>query len=837
MDILLVSHFHWDREWYRPFEVFRSRLVDAIDAVLDELERDPGFCFVLDGQAIVLEDYLEVRPERRATLTDGLRAGRLAAGPWYVQPDSLLPSGETHVRNLLHGRAVAGELGPVSHVAYVPDSFGHPGQLPQLFAGFGLEPFVYWRGNGSEIDELGALYVWRAPDGSRVRAWHLTEGYFSAGGLDADGDARATAERVREVIKRIEAAMRPGEPVLLMNGFDHLPADTTTGIVANELGALRVLLDDAATHLPAASALPEWQGELTGGRLTNLLPGVWSARMPLKLRNRAIETLLTAWAEPWVAFGRALGLADERPALTRAWRTLLCNQAHDSICGCSIDPVHERMVARYDDAEGLGRATVQRVLERLAGRTVTRPSPWQAAQNVVVFNASPQPRTDVVRVPLEGFPPWRISATRFDMHPLMMPSFAGVTVDGHPARLVSSDDPTRVRFLPGIGGLDVEFVAPGVPAFGCRRFAVAPADAAPDDIDEGRTITNDDVNVTVADDGTLTVDLAGTTYSGLFAVEDAIDRGDAYDADPDPPRPVTGTVAVRRARHASGIERLDIERELTDLGSLRIEATVARGVPFVRARVRFDNRAPDHRLRLRFPAGAAVEQFDAATMFDTARRTTRPVDDGGWVHPAPRTFAHQGWIAAHGLVVGAPGLPETEVTPAGDILVTLVRSVGSMSRLELRTRPLPAGPDMPAPGAQVLTAVDATITLASTARDAGAAETGMWGVLGVGEPILPAGQSLLALDAEQSIVSACKPAEDGDGIVVRVLNPSDGVDDVTLTFGIDVTTAQPVRLDETPATDDGFDHSGRTVHLRVPPHALRSVRVRASAHPGATVSA
>ena len=108
MRVVLVSHFHWDREWYRPFEAYRGRLVDAVDRVLDLLHDDEGFRFVLDGQAVLLEDYLTVRPERRAELERGLRAGRLAAGPWYVQPDVLLPSGEALVRNLLIGRAVAG---------------------------------------------------------------------------------------------------------------------------------------------------------------------------------------------------------------------------------------------------------------------------------------------------------------------------------------------------------------------------------------------------------------------------------------------------------------------------------------------------------------------------------------------------------------------------------------------------------------------------------------------------------------------------------------------------------------------------------------------------------
>src|SRR5207244_8376101 len=132
-------------------------------------------------------------------------------------------------------------------------------------------------------------------------------------------------------------------PVLLMNGFDHLPPDRHTGEVAVAIGARRTLLDEAADALPAVDELPEWCGALTGARTTNLLPGVWSSRMPLKLRNRAVETLLTAWAEPWAAFAGALGLHDERPALEQAWRSLLCNQAHDSICGCSIDPVHEQI--------------------------------------------------------------------------------------------------------------------------------------------------------------------------------------------------------------------------------------------------------------------------------------------------------------------------------------------------------------------------------------------------------------------------------------------------------------------------------------------------------------
>ena len=185
-DVLLVSHTHWDREWYRPFEAFRARLVDTVDRVLELLDEDPGWAFLLDGQAIVLEDYLLVRPDERDRLAAAVTSGRLSVGPWYVQPDSLLPSGESHVRNLLEGRRVALSFGGCSQVAYAPDSFGHPAQFPQLFAGFGLGPFVHWRGNGDEIDRLGPIYRWEAPDGSAVLDYVLATGYFSGPDLPED---------------------------------------------------------------------------------------------------------------------------------------------------------------------------------------------------------------------------------------------------------------------------------------------------------------------------------------------------------------------------------------------------------------------------------------------------------------------------------------------------------------------------------------------------------------------------------------------------------------------------------------------------------------------------
>ncbi|MEO6889444.1 MAG: hypothetical protein ABI324_10700, partial [Ktedonobacteraceae bacterium] len=104
LNIILVPHTHWDREWYLTFQQFRIRLVRTIDKLLDILDHEPGFSyFMLDGQTIVLDDYLEVEPEQEERLKKYTRAGRILVGPWYLQPDEFLVSGESLIRNLQIG--------------------------------------------------------------------------------------------------------------------------------------------------------------------------------------------------------------------------------------------------------------------------------------------------------------------------------------------------------------------------------------------------------------------------------------------------------------------------------------------------------------------------------------------------------------------------------------------------------------------------------------------------------------------------------------------------------------------------------------------------------------
>src|SRR2546426_1635186 len=155
----LIPHTHWDREWYLPRAAFQARLIPALDDLLERLQADPGYrSFLLDGQTVLVADYLSARPERKAEVKTLVKTGRLQVGPWYVLADELIPSGEALVRNLLLGAADAERLGGRLDVLYSPDAFGHPAVWPELAREFGIRYGVLWRGpGGGAAGEGGAV--------------------------------------------------------------------------------------------------------------------------------------------------------------------------------------------------------------------------------------------------------------------------------------------------------------------------------------------------------------------------------------------------------------------------------------------------------------------------------------------------------------------------------------------------------------------------------------------------------------------------------------------------------------------------------------------------------
>ena len=441
LNIILVPHTHWDREWYQTFQQFRMRLVRAVDKLLDILDRDPNFThFMLDGQTIVLDDYLEVRPEEEARLKRYTRAGRVQIGPWYVQPDEFLVSGEALVRNLRIGLKRAAEFGEPMRVGYVPDCFGHIAQMPQILAGVGIDNAVFWRGVGSEAHK--SEFYWQAPDGTKTLVIHLSGrmGYSNARDMPLD---------LHEFVTRVELLVAPLLPkatsntLLFMNGSDHLePQDGLPAVIqaANQqLASLKPehaqmltqfgqdeqdgMYDSMQVHI---GTLPEYiaaikqhiaeageeslqvlSGEMRSSQYSHLLPSVLSTRMWIKQQSAATEHLLERWVEPLGTWAAQVGAPYPRGLVQMAWKYLLQNHPHDSICGCSIDQVHRENSARFAQSQQIGEQLLSESMHALATAVDTRPPSALASSArgefapIIVFNPAPGPRSAAVEAEVQ----------------------------------------------------------------------------------------------------------------------------------------------------------------------------------------------------------------------------------------------------------------------------------------------------------------------------------------------------------------------------------------------------------------------------------------------------
>ncbi|HZC46352.1 MAG TPA: hypothetical protein VE243_07740, partial [Candidatus Acidoferrum sp.] len=387
--LYFVVHTHWDREWYQPFQQMRARLVAMADRMIPLVERGTIPSFHFDGQTIVLDDYLEMRPQAESRLRNLIRAGKIQVGPWYVLADSFLVSGESLIRNLEIGMEIARRFGRPLDVGYLPDQFGHIAQMPQILAGFGFTTAVLWRGVGADVNRN--RFAWEALDGSSVLTVYLPNGYSNGANLPLESVDSFVA-RAEQIANR-ERDFAAGAPILVMNGTDHAEPDTRLTARINEAREISAMTFETGSlenyvrrlaELPL-DGTPRHIGELRSPLRSHLLPGVTSSRTWIKQRDFENCRALERYADPLAALANALGRdvgLNENAFLEMAWRTEIQNHPHDSICGCSVDQVHIDMRYRFDQAAMLAETAVRRAAAACLN------SRQADAAEIAVFNPS-----------------------------------------------------------------------------------------------------------------------------------------------------------------------------------------------------------------------------------------------------------------------------------------------------------------------------------------------------------------------------------------------------------------------------------------------------------------
>ena len=763
--VSIVPHTHWDREWYEPFQTFRMKLVELLDVLIPLMESDPSYArFMLDGQMAVLDDYLEVRPENEARLRALTEAGRISVGPWYILMDEFLVSGETIVRDLEMGIERGRDFGGVMEVGYLPDMFGHVAQMPQILRQAGFRDAVLWRGVGSAVTKNG--FLWEGPDGSVVRTELLPVGYGNGAALPED--PRALVRRVTDHLEEVKPYLF--DELLLMNGSDHLHPQPFLGATVAEANAAQDDLTFTITTLPDYLSrvphdnLERWVGELRSGFRANVLMGVTSNRVDVKRANALAEHEIEHRAEPLAAL--FLPVSDYPTQLLHlAWREMIRNSAHDSICACSVDDVVDAVLHRYNEARQIGDGVARRSIKALGaslpgeGPTVINLSHRRRAGVIELVVTGDQVDLSAAQVLSEstGFPgemTLDANTVRTVLGLLQGPKIENdawiqeVTVadeeDGlHLSLLIGPEEVPGVPIAEAkqdvytaLGArpdamVHMKMVQPKirrilarsteVPGYGWSPFAPAALSNEASVTAEGAVTLSNGLLTVVVDDQEGTFSLNGT--SGFGRLVDGGDHGDSYNYSPpsadliiDRPTSVSIDVTEQGPVRATAVlvSTYEIPAAINDDTSertgtrpleVRTELSLLADDPALRVSTTFMNLARDHRLRVHLPLPEPTDHSLAECAFDIVRRGL--VAEGRFDELGLPTFPSRRFVRAGGLTVVHEGLNEYELVDivdgkAHEMALTLVRSTGMLSRLGMRYRPLPAGPLTPVEGLQLV---------------------------------------------------------------------------------------------------------------------------------------
>ncbi|ADD01829.1 glycoside hydrolase family 38 [Thermoanaerobacter italicus Ab9] len=817
----IIPHTHWDREWYFTFEQARVMLVYFMDELLEVLEKDDEFkYFILDGQAVILEDYLEVNPQNKERIINLVKSGRLIIGPWYTQTDELLVSGESIIRNLYYGISKCKEFGDYMKVGYLPDSFGQSAQIPQLLRGFGIDKVVFWRGL-SERHTKYSEFIWKSPDGSEVFAVNMPLGY--AVGKYLPHDVKKAHERVSNIIQQLKQKATT-QNVLIPNGHDQMPVQKDLTYLLSELNKIdsenRYLISNFDEYVDSVLENKEKEefdvveGELTHQKYMRIHRGIYSTRYDLKKTNFYIENLLTNYVEPILTIAYTLGFPYPHGLVEKAWKEILKNHAHDSICSCCTDNVHKDMEARFKQALEICTSLLELNLRKISEAIPSN----EKGEQLLIFNTLPYLRSGVVKSTLY---------TDKEDFEIIDEKGGKICYQVISKRVIDMGKKDRRIAARGeklfLNEIEILVDAQQVPALGYKTLYIVPFEGGKKEdieIKSNNAIENEYYKVSANDDGTIDIHdkINDKHMKGLLVFEDSGDAGDEYNYSPPKKDYVIKSgendillkTIYGNLRQELVIEQvLNVPKDLEERGKklhsveipIKTVVSLDKGSKFISVKINITNKACDHRLRVLFKTGIKSEVSFADQQFGIIARKNRLPElevweSENWQEKPVSIYPMQSFVDLHdgkyGFSVVTNGIKEYEIIGEDfdTIAITLFRSVGYVGRSDLLYRPgRPSGVEIETPDSQMLGDLEFELALYPHKGDtvyglvpqvAKEYLTPMISyqklpynvfVINEEQQQLPSRYSLLNL-VSTAIMSTIKKSEKEDSIILRIYNPS-----------------------------------------------------------------
>lgn len=774
----VVTHTHWDREWYTTFEIFRERLTLLLEKLTNHMKSNDSFRhFHLDGQTIVLEDFEETTGIKQ-DLLELIRDGRISVGPWYVLADEFLISAESWIRNYLYSQRVASKFGvKLSSVAYLPDMFGHNAYMPAIIKGLGLKWAVVWRGVDGVED---TTFIWSTPFGDCVNTVYLIHSYSNAAhfGSDEQSLKRKFIEETNKLL-----SITSHNPPLLMNGTDHeIPYFDIDKILqeisTNQIRFIQTGLEQYIQELEQPQI--QLAGELRSPRIVPVLKDVTSARVWEKILHHQAEKFYIHYLEPILAISKLTDDSIPVNSIWYGWKQILQCQPHDSICGCSIDDVHRAIQVRLKNAIDHGKALFAKTFLKITNKRISD-------MGVTVFNPLENEFRGVVEVYLN------LEKGEYQFVDEHGNQIEAVMIES--TKDLQNDMSTLVRFYESDTTKVIEndprktykcFLNISVPSFGFKSFSIVRSKCTKGSFDQPHQIN---------ENGTLTLKCKKGTFENLCYLEDIEDVGDEYNYSWSSKEIFTSLKTkadVRTYIDSSFIKKIIVtnnmqipesiesdrksrSKKLVDL-PFEIEYTFYRDLPRVDVKLLFTNYAKDHRLSVVFPFGNLSEIISDGYFGPVQHRIEKFCGDySKWAELPENNFAMYWFVTLPqiGMTISTKGLREVRVED-GNLKITLLRSVEWLSRNDLVTRPGHAGPGIRTPEAQGIG--EHVVQFSIILHD-------RWDIEDVYKcvrdyqitPIAIQGKfeklPKVELTIEKGFLSAFKPSEDGKGVIVRAFDP------------------------------------------------------------------
>lgn len=732
----LVFQTHWDREWYFTFERYRYRLMHVVERAMIALENEEIAYFILDGQTLPLEDYLEVcESSQKQRILKLIKSGKMIIGPWYIAMDEFLVQGESIIRNLEIGRKIAQTYGTIQQVGYLPDTFGHIGQMPQILNDFSIDNAMMWRG----IDVNQSEFIWCGVDDSKLFTVFLSEGYYQPlinekdfiNGikgyaervekkactdhllLTAGGDhLMPTFENLKERIQRIEMA------------YPHLKLNVT-----NFQDYIELLKKETKDY-----TLPTITGELRSNAKAYILPNVLSTRSYLKKLNQELEDEMLGFIEPMVALSHLQSKDIPLSYVEHIWKTILQNQPHDSICGCSVDEVHQENEMRGLKAKQMIESFTEGLLSKLNGLPMSfynkegkRIDSDDATFSL--FNPHPYPYSGVIEGKL-----WLNEDHQYRGFVIVDENgneYQAVIEDIEPKRLFVSPLDYPPLFRPG---KEVTFKAhvKNIKALSITMFHVKEQSYIETYISTNNTIENDKIKVVLHQNGSLDLVDKNTkeVYSGWHTFYASMDAGDSYNyskpeqddqffavLDGEPcvrqssiSQTLTYTLLLNQPEGLHSSRKYPLDTRV--ITKIHVVLTLDQHARFVKVKTMIDQKGKDQRLRMQFPLGTHLTYHTNDSAFELVKRESNRKEE--WsaerlkevpvVVDSSLSMIH-GVNGTRGIQFFHRGLHESQMVQIHDQTVTevtLIRSVSHLSRDDFRSRGGAAGPNLATPEAQCI---------------------------------------------------------------------------------------------------------------------------------------